>query len=676
MQTGEDIQGLRKIIDFTRLISIFILAIHVYMACFAAFQQWHWTAAITTRIISNVAKTGLFNNSWKPKLAALLFLFISLIGAKGKKEEKIDKRAIAAYIISGLLLYFISQLCFYLREPATVITALYIGITAIGYLLILTGGTLLSRLIKIGLQSDIFNTENETFPQEERLLENEYSVNLPAIYNLKGKLRKSWINFINPFRGLLVIGTPGAGKSYFVIRHIITQHISKGFTMFLYDFKFDDLSLIAYNALLKYRHNYKVKPTFWVIDFDRIIHRCNPLDPQSMEDITDATEAARTIMLGLNRDWIKKQGDFFVESPINFITAIIWYLRKYKNGRYCTVPHVIELAQVDYDPLFAVLQEQEEIKVLINPFVSAFKNKAKEQLEGQIASAKIGLARLSSPKLYYVLSGNDFTLDINNPDAPKIVCMGNNPQKLQTYGAVLSLYCSKALKLINRKRQQKCSLVIDEFPTIYFNNPDTIIATGRSNLVATTFAVQDYSQLKKDYGHDQAEVIMNITGNVICGQVMGDTGKMLSERFGKIMQDRHSVSINSEDTSTSRSSQLDYAIPASKIASLSSGQFVGMVADDPNNKIDLKVFHNEIQNDHEALKKEEQAYKPIPVTKNITAEEIEENYLKIKREIEELINMELTLLKAKEILEDAEQKSTEEPKTEENGETSGQTMSM
>jgi hypothetical protein len=683
MQTGEDIQGLRKIIDFTRLISIFILAIHIYIACFVAFQQWHWTATITTNIISNIAKTGLFNNLWKPKLSALLFLFISLIGAKGKKEEKIDKRAIAAYIISGLLLYFISQLCFYLQAPATVITALYIVITAIGYLLILTGGTLLSRLIKIGLQSDIFNTENETFPQEERLLENEYSVNLPAVYNLKGKLRKSWINFINPFRGLLVIGTPGAGKSYFVIRHVITQHICKGFTMFLYDFKYDDLTKIAYNTLLKYKGNYKIKPKFYVINFDDLsrTHRCNPLDPQSMDDITDATEAARTIMLGLNRDWIKKQGDFFVESPINFITAIIWYLRKYKNGRYCTLPHVIELMQMDYDPLFAVLQEQEEIKVLINPFVSAFKNKAKEQLEGQIASAKIGLARLSSPQLYYVLSGNDFTLDINNPDEPKVVCMGNNPQKLQTYGAVLSLYCSKALKLINRKRQQKCSLVIDEFPTIYFNNPDTIIATGRSNLVATTFAVQDYSQLKKDYGRDQAEVIMNITGNVICGQVMGETGKLLSERFGKIMQDRHSISINSEDISTSKSTQLDYAIPASKIASLSSGQFVGMVADDPDNKIALKVFHNEIQNDHEALKKEEQGYKPIPVIKNVTAEEIEENYRKIKREVEDLVSMELTLLKAKEILEEAEQQPAEEAKKEqedpeEDENSNSQTMSM
>jgi hypothetical protein len=646
MQTGEDTQGLRKTIDFTRLISIFTLAIHFYIACFAAFEQWHWTATITTRIITNIARTGLFNNIWKPKLAALLMLLVSLIGAKGKKEEKIDKRAVAAYLISGLLLYFISALSLYLPASAATITVLYIGISVTGYLLILTGGTLLSRLIKVGLQNDIFNTENETFPQEERLLQNEYSINLPATYQLKKQSRKSWVNFINPFRGLLVIGTPGAGKSYFVIRHIITQHIKKGFTLFLYDFKYDDLTKIAYNTLLNNTGTYKIKPKFYVINFDDLsrTHRCNPLDPQSMEDITDATESARTIMLGLNRDWIKKQGDFFVESPINFLTAIIWYLRKYKNGRYCTLPHVIELMQADYDPLFGVLQEQEEIKVLINPFVSAFKNNAKEQLEGQIASAKIGLARLASPQLYYVLSGNDFTLDVNNPNEPKIVSMGNNPQKLQVYGAVLSLYISRVIKLVNRKNQQKCSLIFDEFPTIYFNNMDSLIATARSNKVATTLAVQDYSQLKKDYGREQAEVIMNIVGNVISGQVTGDTAKQLSERFGKIMQDRTSLSINSDDTSTSKSLQLEYAVPASKISALSSGQFVGMVADDPDNKIAFKVFHNEIQNDHEGIKQEESGYRPIPVIQEVNANLVQDNYARIKNDIKQLLLDELTIV--------------------------------
>jgi hypothetical protein len=653
MNTGEDIQGLRKILDFTRFISILILSIHFYICCYTAFQQWNWTAEITDRIIANIAKTGLFNTILRPKLAALLFLVISLIGMKGKKEEKIKKNVILVYLITGVLIYFGSVLCFYLTAGNQAIGISYLLSTGTGYLLILTGGTYLSRLINLNLQKDIFNTDNETFPQEERILENEYSVNLPAQYRLKGKIRTSWINFINPFRGILVAGTPGAGKSYFVIRHIIDQHLSKGFSMFIYDFKYDDLSKIAYNKLLKYLKKYPVKPKFYMINFDDLSrsHRCNPLDPASMEDITDATEASRTILLGLNREWISKQGDFFVESPINFLTAIIWYLRKYKDGKYCTLPHVIELMQTDYDPLFAVLQMQEEIKVLINPFVSAFQNKAKDQLEGQVASAKIGLARLSSPQLYYVLSGNDFTLDVNNPKEPKIICAGNNPQKLQTYGAVLSLYISRMIKLVNRKDQLKSSLVFDEFPTIYFNNMDSLIATARSNRVATALAVQDFSQLKKDYGADQADVITGIVGNIISGQVSGDTARKLSDNFGKILQERNSKTMNSSDTSTTKSTQLDYAIPAAKIAALSSGEFVGIVADNPDCKIRLKVFHCEIQNDHGAIKKEEELYKPIPVIQQVSAESIRENYRKIKDDIRELIVSELELVKASQLID-------------------------
>jgi len=301
------------------------------------------------------------------------------------------------------------------------------------------------------------------------------------------------------------------------------------------------------------------------------------------------------------------------------------------------LPHVIELMQADYDKLFAVLREEEEIKVLVNPFISAYQNKAMAQLEGQIASAKIGLARLSSPQLYYVLSGNDFTLDVNNPLEPKVVCVGNNPQKLQVYGAVLSLYISRMIKLVNRKNQLKSSLIFDEFPTIYFNNMDSLIATARSNKVATTLAVQDFSQLKKDYGAEQAEVIIGIVGNIISGQVTGDTAKKLSENFGKIMQDRESKSINSSDISVSRSTQMDYAIPASKIAALSSGEFVGLVADTPEQKIKLKMFHSEIQNNHEAIAKEEAGYWPIPVVENVTYGDVMENYSSIKADVEGLL---------------------------------------
>ena len=644
MQTGENEQALRKILDMTRLISIVILVIHFYYYCYAAFQQWELSSAFSDRILNNIYRTGIFSNFQKSKLIALGFLVISLIGAKGRKDEKLNYKTAFAYVITGLLIYFLSYLGLLVKIRATELAIVYIGITSIGFLLVLTGGTLLSRIIKNRLNNkDIFNKENETFPQEERLLENEYSINLPAQYHLKDKVRSSWINIINPFRSLMVLGTPGSGKSYFVIRHVITQHIRKGFTMFVYDFKFDDLSKIAYNTWLKNKHRYPKPPAFYAINFDDLTrsHRCNPLEPSAMSDITDAAESARTILMGLNREWIKRQGDFFVESLINFLSAVIWYLRKYKDGEFCTLPHVIELMQVDYDSLFTLLRTEKEIEVLINPFVNAYLNDVMEQLEGQIASAKVAMARLSSPQLYYVLSGNDFTLDINNPDDPKIVCMGNNPQKIQIYGAVLSLYVTRLVKLVNKKGKQKSSLIFDEFPTIYLNNMDSLIATARSNKVSTCLGIQDFSQLRKDYGREQADVIMNITGNIVAGQVTGDTAKQLSERFGKIMQDRESYSINSGDTSISRSKQLESAIPSSKISALSSGEFVGMVADDPDNKIELKAFNCEILNDHEALKKEQDSYKDIEVIRKLDNTMVQRNYLQIKQDIQEIIQSEM-----------------------------------
>lgn len=643
MQTGENEQALRKILDMTRLISIIILVIHFYYYCYTAFREWHIVSGFSDKIMGNIYNTGLFNNFHKSKLFALGFLMISLIGAKGRKDEKLNYKTAFAYIITGISIYFVSYLSLYLKIEIVQAAIAYITITLVGFLLVLSGGTLLSRIIKNRLnQNDIFNTENETFPQEERLLENEYSINLPARYQLKDKVRNSWINIINPFRALMVLGTPGSGKSYFVIRHVITQHIRKGFTMFIYDFKFDDLSKIAYNTWLKYKHLYPKPPQFYVINFDDLTrtHRCNPLEPSAMSDITDASESARTILLGLNREWIKRQGDFFVESPINFLSAVIWYLRKYKDGQFCTLPHVIELMQADYDSLFTLLRAEKEIEVLINPFVNAYLNNVMDQLEGQIASAKIAMARLSSPQLYYVLSGNDFTLDINNPEEPKIVCMGNNPQKIQIYGAVLSLYVSRLVKLVNQKGKQKSSLIFDEFPTIYLNNMDSLIATARSNEVATCLGIQDFSQLRKDYGREQADVIMNITGNIVSGQVTGDTAKQLSERFGKIMQDRESLSINSGDTSISRSKQLESAVPPSKISGLSSGEFVGMVADDPDCKIELKTFHCEIVNDHKALKNEQNDYKDIPVIRKVDNSMVQRNYLQIKQDIKDIIHSE------------------------------------
>ena len=645
--TGENAQGLRKILDMTRMMSILVLLLHYYYYCHTAFRQWGWTSSFSDKLLGNIYNTGLFNSFHNSKCIALGLLLVSLIGVKGKKHEKLNSKTGLAYAGTGLLVYFITALFLYSELPIKQTALLYMVFTSVGYILCLTGGTLLSRVIKDKLKDDIFNAENETFPQEERLLENEYSINLPAKYRLKNKIRNSWINIINPFRGLLVLGNPGSGKSYFAIRHAITQHIRKGFTMFVYDFKMPDLSLIVYNTWLKNRDKYAPNSACYFINFDDLerSNRCNPLDPRSMIDLTDAAESARTILLGLNREWIKsKQGDFFVESAINFLTAVIWFLRKYEGGEYCTLPHVIEFMQLPYDQLFTVLNTEKEVEVLINPFINAYKNKAIEQLEGQIASAKVAMARLSSPQLYYVLSGNDFTLDINNPKEPKLVCVGNNPQKIQIYGAVLSLYVNRLVKLVNQKDKLKSSLILDEFPTIYLNGIDALIATARSNRVASTLGIQDLSQLRKDYGKEQADVIMGIVGNVISGQVTGDTARQLSERVGKIMQDRQSLSINSSDTSISKNKQLESAVPASKIASLSSGEFVGMVADNPDERIELKAFHNFIQNDHIRLKLEVDDYEPIPKIRQVDAVMIQRNYIQVREDIQLMVHKQIVII--------------------------------
>lgn len=645
MNTGENEHGLRSIIDLTRLLSIAILLLHCYGICYPAFNAWGLTAEVVDNVVGNFSKLPVFKTAITAKLSAFVLLCIFLIGIKGKKDEKLNYKTALAYFISGLALFFGANLLLYATGNILQIAFAYMGITGIGYLLMVAGGTMLSRVLKLKLQMDIFNKENQSFPQEERLLENEFSVNFPAQYNLKGEIRKSFINIINPFRALLVAGTPGAGKTYFVIRNAIIQQIKKGYCMFLYDFKYDDLSKIAYNALLRYHKNYKVAPAFYVINFDKPMHRCNPLEPQFMEDITDAAESARTILLGLNRDWIKKQGEFFVESPINFLTAIIWFLKKYRGGEFCTLPHAIELMQTEYKELFPVLGTEPEVEVFINPFVSAYLNRAMEQLEGQIASAKIALARLSAPSLYYVLTGNDFTLDMNNPDAPKIICAANNPEKSQTYGAVISLYVFRLLRAILHKGRNKSSIIIDELPSIFLNGIEQFIAVARSYLVSTILCVQDFSQLTKDYGREMADVIVNICGNIISGQVTGTTAKQLSERFGRIMQERESVSINRQDTSVSKSMQLDSAIPASTISTLSSGEFVGIVADNPEQKIELKAFHAEIINEHEAIREEESQYHSIPPVREVDNDTIQQNYSQIKDDIKWLIESEIERIK-------------------------------
>lgn len=657
MQNEDDLRSLAKIMDFGRAVSIFLLTVHVYVYCYPTLDYFHLTLGVIDRIILNFNRTtGIFDCILWSKLAALLLLAISCWGTQGVKGEKITWGRIFAALVSGTALFFLNWWILDLPLPHTAVTALYVFTLGTGYLCLLMGGLWMSRLYKHNLMKDVFNEENESFMQETRLMENEYSVNLPTRFQYQGKMHDGWVNVVSVFRATIICGTPGSGKSYAVVNNYIKQLIGKGFACYLYDYKFDDLSTIAYNTLLHNTDKYKVKPQFYVINFDdpRRSHRCNPINPEFMTDISDAYEASYTILLNLNRTWIEKQGDFFVESPIILLAAIIWYLKIFKGGIYCTFPHAVELLNKPYSELFTILTSYPEQENYLSPFMDAWKGNAQDQLQGQIASAKIPLTRMISPQLYWVMTGNDFSLDINNPDEPKILCVGNNPDRQNIYSAALGLYNSRIVKLINKKGQLKCAVIIDELPTIYFRGLDNLIATARSNKVAVCLGFQDFSQLNRDYGEKESKVIQNTVGNIFSGQVVGETAKTLSERFGKILQQRQSVSINRQDVSTSINTQLDSLIPASKISNLSQGTFVGAVADSFQEKITQKIFHAEIVVDHAKVSEEERNYKKIPIINefkdkngnDIMMEQIQRNYDQIKADAQAIINEEMERIKA------------------------------
>ena len=651
-QQEDDLRALAKIMDFLRAVSIILVVIHIYWYCYEAIQLWGINIGVVDRMLMNFQRTaGLFGSIIYTKIFALVLLALSCLGTTGVKEEKITWKKIWTVLAVGFILFFLNWWILALSLPIEANTALYIATMAAGYICLLMGGLWMSRLLKYNLMEDVFNNENESFMQETRLLTNDYSVNLPTRFYYKKKWNKGWINVVNPFRATIVLGTPGSGKSYAVVNNFIKQQIEKGYSMYVYDFKFPDLSMIAYNHLLNNLDGYKVKPKFYVINFDDPCrsHRCNPIHPDFMTDISDAYESAYTIMLNLNKTWVQKQGDFFVESPIILFAAIIWYLKIYENGKYCTFPHAIELLNRRYEDIFPILTSYPELENYLSPFMDAWLGGAAEQLMGQIASAKIPLSRMISPQLYWVMSDSEFTLDINNPEEPKILCVGNNPDRQNIYGAALGLYNSRIVKLINKKGMLKSSVIIDELPTIYFKGLDNLIATARSNKVAVCLGFQDFSQLVRDYGDKEAKVVMNTVGNIFSGQVVGETAKTLSERFGKVLQKRQSITINRQDKSTSINTQMDSLIPPSKISGLTQGMFVGSVSDNFDERIEQKIFHAEIVVDNEKVAAETKAYKPIPVITDFTDENgkdcmrdmIHENYNRIKEEVKKIVKDEL-----------------------------------
>lgn len=415
MSQEDDLRGLAKVMDFMRALSVLFVIVNVYWFCYPSMKEWNIDIGVVDRILLNFQRTtGLFSSILWTKLFALVFLALSCLGTKGVKEEKIKWPHIWAALAAGIVLFFFNWWLLALPLPLSARTSFYLLTLSAGYGCLLAAGVWMSRLLRQNLMEDVFNNENESFMQETRLIENEYSVNLPTRFWYRKKMWHGWINVVNPFRASIVLGTPGSGKSFAVVNSYIKQQIEKGYATYIYDFKFPDLSTIAYNHLLRHLDGYKVRPKFYVINFDdpSRSHRCNPLNPKFMTDISDAYESSYNIMLNLNRTWAAKQGDFFVESPTILFAAIIWFLRIYKNGKYCTFPHAVEFLNKPYEQIFPIMSSYPELENYLSPFLDAWLAGAADQLMGQIASAKIPLSRMISPALYWVMSADEFSLAI------------------------------------------------------------------------------------------------------------------------------------------------------------------------------------------------------------------------------------------------------------------------
>lgn len=564
------------------LFALVILAANTYYFAHPVLSGCGLTHPSLDYVIGRFRHSGIFASSNSTKFFAFILMVLSTIVRSGK-GKKTDWKIVAGVTTVSCIVYFLPFF-----SPGW-----YLLTTLLGSIGVLVSSSMISRLY--GGMKPHDNDILESFDQETEKLPTDYSINIPMQFYWKKQWHDGYVNVVNPFRGTMIMGLPGCGKSFSVFNPYIRQLIERGFTMMLYDFKMPDLSRAVYNELLKNTSAYVKVPRFYCIDFKnpRLSNRCNPIAPQYFTDIVDANETARVVMSALNKGNEKK--DFFTDSAQQYFGTCLWELVTYtppggRRGDWCDMPHLIELINQDYTKVLGIVKRNKDLDSKAKVFIDALDANAQDQLQGQIASVRIPLNDIASPLLYWILSGNDFTLDINNPDEPKILCLGNDPKRQEVYGAALSLFTFRVIKLVNEPQRLPCALLIDELPTVKVEGLDGLMATARSNKVAVALGIQDLSQLVADYGEKTADKIVALPSNVFVGQVNGKTAERYSKEFGREFrrQEAQTVSIDSE--SLNISFHEEDVMPVRKISTLPSGTFIGRVAVDNDTKMKQNFF--------------------------------------------------------------------------------------
>ena len=620
---------------------------------------------VVSNLLKNFSKMSFIYPPINAKFATLVLIGLVAIGTKAKKKKDLNiATEIVLPIVLGLVMVF-SSLIVQNEAGNNKLTKIFPGmnlyqiiyatLSFLGALILQMGADSISKLMQQKMGKDRWNVEEESFDQNQELIKSETNINIPYLFRYKGKSNKGWIN-LNPFRGTMVIGTPGSGKSFGVINPAIRQMIAKGFCLCIYDFKFPDLAQIAYyHYLLKKSKDSDYNYSFHVINLNEVekSRRVNPFHKKYIQTLAEAQEMAESMVSSLQKGGSSSGGGseaFFTQSAINFLASCIYFFAKLENGKYSDLPHILSFMNRSYQEIFDSLFKNEEIGSLLSPFKTAYDNKAFDQLEGQIGTLKIFLSRLATKESFWVFSGDEVELKITDRENPSIIILASDPGTQDINSALYSAVLNRTLRLINSKHNLPGGIIADEFPTIYIHKIDNVVATARSNRVAVLLGLQEIPQLRQFYKKEVADTISAIVGNILSGSARDkNTLDWLEKLFGKIKQKSFSQSISQQGTTTSINEKMDFMIPAGKIAALRTGEMVGMIAQGEENDTDeykTSAINGKINLDMKAIKQEEQNYVPMPVYysfidkagNNRKEEVLMTNFRKINNEIELIVN--------------------------------------
>lgn len=642
----EDKNQFEKYKGFGMLLAMIFLILDIYFFNYKFFFKIGLHHGMLDSIIRVFVKMGFLNSPFYPKIGVILLSIFFIMCDNGKKNVEIDKNEAIFFGFITTALFLCSSLMIYIFPNILLYTIMVFG----SYALLVKSYNALHRLFDNTMIKDRYNKVNKIFPQNTELLENDMSVNIPfrfvKAYNKKMQpvWEEGYINFVAPERATLILGKPGSGKSYSFNEEFIRQWIFKGFAFINYDYKFPTLTNFAYYYFEKYKSSYSKydnKGRFACINISdpRYSDRCNPIHVRLLKSKQEAIDAVYTIFYNLDKKSAQKQ-DFFQMSAMSITVAALWFLRNYKNGIYCSFPHLIELIQQPDEKLLVILDSYPELRYFTSAFTDALQKESFEQLSGQTASARIPLGKCATDEMFWVMTDPDNTgvnLKVNLPEEVTFLNIANNPETQKTNAPALGLYLSQSAKLINDHGRVPCAFHIDEFPTTYIHGLNTLIATARSNKVCTVLSAQDYTQLVLEYGKEVADSVFNTIDNIITGKVAIDTAKKMSEAIGKFNYTAQSISINQDNTSTSFNTQRDYIVPPEDISQLSQGEFCGVVSDSFKQKIDLKAFRGDVNPPKDNMK----GVKFPMVYPNLTSEDLKQNVILIQTQINEVVKEEM-----------------------------------